>query len=150
MGRSWRRAAGRQAGRQQRGVRAEPGGTWAEPAHPETCSVFSQHLQRVFQLSTYNSPFPLIPALVCRAWALPENILLLAGYVSLLCPFLWSAGANLSPCLSPVPCTPAVLRHPPAGTSLLLLTYLRRQVPGGEAAIPLLTIPPHALCPHLR
>lgn len=142
----WAEAGGGlQTGRQQKGLRAEPGGTKAEPDHPSTFSGFFS--------STYNTSFS--PAHTTHLshssphwFAEPElNILLHSGYLPQLCSFLWGVGANLSPCISPAPGTPAVLRHPPAGTSHQLLTHLRSRVPGGEAAIPLLS--PSLLIPSI-
>lgn len=152
----WARVyAGRQSGGQagkkasRWGSSGAQGRAW-EHARPSlthsSCLATSQPIQQplVFSPSdsrrSYKAPLCLIPTLVVRAKALPENIPLPSRSVSQPCLSLWPASNPASAqLLSPVqsPGTHWQGRHvlPTANTSLEL------------SAIPLLPIPLHALQP---
>lgn len=152
----WARVyAGRQSGGQagkkasRWGSSGAQGRAW-EHARPSLthspCLATSQPIQQplVFSPSdsrrSYKAPLCLIPTLVVRAKALPENIPLPSRSLSQPCLSLWPASSPASAqLLSPVqsPGTHWQGRHvlPAANTSLEL------------SAIPLLPIPLHALQP---
>lgn len=147
------------AGRQSSGQAGKKASRWGssgaqgrawEHARPSlthsSCLATSQPIQQpsVFSPSdsrrSYKAPLCLIPTLVVRAKALPENIPLPSRSLSQPCLSLWPASSPASAqLLSPVqsPGTHWQGRHvlPAANTSLEL------------SAIPLLPIPLHALQP---